>query len=283
MSKELPMKAPGTGTGKIYLPREHGATAMLFTPMACVAILARTWHWVELATAVAAFAAMSVKDPVVLLLRERFVWKRAHADGPAARKWATIWSVLLVASGIVLLMTWPLVAVVAMAGSLGAFSGLAVWVNVKNKQRSTLFQILSAAALTSSSLAMSLSAKGAIADWCWWLWGLLGAQAATGILVVHARLDAKIALKGKVADDGKFRRAAMVAIAVLVCGAFYMLFSAHRPWLAVALMFAALVYSNDLRAQLNPENLEMPLMRVGRRALAMSSLYAVLLIVGLWG
>ncbi len=256
---------------------------MLFTPMACVAILARTWHWVELATVVAAFAAMSVKDPVVLLLRERFVWKRAHADGPAARKWAAIWSVLLVASGVVLLMTWPLVAVVAMAGSLGAFSGLAVWVNVKNKQRSTLFQILSAAALTSSSLAMSLSAKGAIAGWCWWLWALLGAQAATGILVVHARLDAKIALKGKVADDGKFRRAAMVAIAVLVCGAFYMLFSAHRPWLAVALMFAALVYSNDLRAQLNPENLEMPLMRVGRRALAMSSLYAALLIVGLWG
>lgn len=276
------MKTPERTTGKIYLPREHGATAMLFTPMVCVAILARAWHGAELATAVAAFAALSVKDPVVLLLRERLIWKRAHSDGSAARKWAAIWSTLLVASGVVLLSTWPLVAVVAMAGALGAFSGLAVWVNVKNKQRSTLFQIVSAAALTSSSLAMSLSATGRIVDWCWWLWALLGAQAATGILVVHARLDARIALKGKVVDDGKFRRSAILAIAALVCGAFFMLFGEHRPWLAVALMGAALVYSNDLRAQLSPANLEMPLMRVGRRALAMSSLYAILLIAGLW-
>ena len=29
----------------LFLPREHGATAMLFTPIVCAAILARSWHW----------------------------------------------------------------------------------------------------------------------------------------------------------------------------------------------------------------------------------------------
>ena len=40
-----------------FLPREHGATAMLFTPIVCAAILSRAWHWSELATLTAAVAA----------------------------------------------------------------------------------------------------------------------------------------------------------------------------------------------------------------------------------
>lgn len=276
------MNGTDTATGKIYLPREHGATAMLFTPAIAVAILARAFHWAELATVVAAFAAMSVKDPVVLLLRERLVWRRAHADGPAALKWTAIWSALLIASGIVLLLTWPWIATLSLAVALGAFSALAVWVNVKNKQRSTLFQIISAAALTSSSLAMCLSALGRITPWCWWLWALLALQASTGILVVHARLDARIALKGKLADDGKFRRAAWVAVLILIASAAFALFYFHRPWITAALALAALGYACDLRAQRNPANLEMPLKRVGLRALTLSSVYALLLILGLW-
>ena len=277
------MNQPDSVPSKTYLPREHGATAMLFTPMVCVAILARTWHWAELATVVAAFAALSAKDPVVLLLRERLVWKRPHANGPAALKWTVIWSVLLAVSGIVLLFTWPWLATLSLALALGSFSALAVWVNVKNKQRSTLFQILSAAALTSSSLAMSLSAAGHIAPWCWWLWVLLAAQAATGILVVHARLDARIALKGKIADDHKFRRAAWLSITILIAAAVLALLHFHRPWLTAALILAALGYTYDLRAQLHPINLEMPLKTVGLRALTLSSIYSTLLIVGLYG
>jgi len=40
-----------------------------------------------------------------------------------------------------------------------------------------------------------LSATGAIAPWCWGLWLLLAMQATAGILVVHARLDARIAAR----------------------------------------------------------------------------------------
>ena len=146
-----------------FLPREHGATAILLTPMVCLTILAREWCWSELATLTAALAAFAAKDPMVVLARQRFVWKRRHPETTAAAQWLAGWIVILILNGLVLVVVWPLKAIVAMGLGVGIFSAAAVAINVKNRQRSTLFQIASAAALTSSSLAISLSATGAIA------------------------------------------------------------------------------------------------------------------------
>ena len=169
---------------------------MLLTPMVCVAILARQWRWTELATLTAAFAALAAKDPLVVLARQHLVWKQPHPETAAAARWFAGWMAILILSGFVLAATWPVKAIVVMGLGVGIFSAAAVAINVKNRQRSTLFQIASAAALTSSSLAISLSATGVIAPWCWWLWLLMAMQAAAGILVVHARLDARIASRG---------------------------------------------------------------------------------------
>jgi hypothetical protein len=266
---------------KRYLPREHGATAMLLTPIAAVAILARTWHWSELATLAAAFAALAAKDPLVVLLRQRFVWKQPNPDTPAARRWFAGWSALFCASGIVLLCTWPLRATVGMGAGLVAYSALAVLVNLKNQQRSTLFQIASALALSSSSLAACLSATGTIQPWCWALWLLLSAQATAAILVVHARLDARIAQRRSLVASPRFRRAAIIALAAMGAAGIGAL-CLRRVAIALALFLAVVGYSYDLRSQLNAAALETPLQRVGERSLALSSLYTALLIVGLW-
>ena len=186
---------------------------MLLTPIVCVAILPREWRWAEFATLIAAFAALAPKDPLVILARQRLVWKQKHPETVVAAKWLAAWMIILILSGLVLLATWPFRSVVAMGLGVGVFFALAITVNVKNRQRSTLFQIASAVALTSSSLATSLSATGAIAPWCWWLWLLMAMQATTGILVVHARLDARIALRGTVAASKQFRREAKVPLA----------------------------------------------------------------------
>lgn len=270
-----------SGAKTIYLPREHGATAMVITPIVCAAILARTWHWAELATLAAAFAALAAKDPLVVLMRQRFVWKQAHAETPNAARWFAGYALVLAASGLVLLRAWPLPAIFAMGAGVVAFSLMAIWVNVKNKQRSTLFQIASAAALTSSSLATCLSAAGAIRQWCWWLWVLLAMQATAGILAVHARLDARVALRGKAPASLHFRRTAFIAAAVLAGGAAALLVL-HRWWLALALALAAAGYAYDLRRQLNAAELQRPLISVGRQALTLASIYALLLIAGLW-
>ena len=254
---------------------------MMLIPIACAAILAREWRWSELATLLAAIAALAAKDPMVVLARQRFVWKTPHPEAAAAMRWFLGWIVLLAVCGLVLAMTWPMPALVALGAGALLFSILAVAVNVRNRQRSALFQIVSAVALTSSSLATCLSAKGLVTTWCWWLWLLLAIQSATGILLVHARLDAKIALRGVVSGGEAYRRAALIAVGVLACAAIAAALLECR-WIAVALLLASAGYAWELHRQRAPVSLQSPLKRVGQRALALSVLYAVLLIAGLW-
>lgn len=269
------------GAARLYLPREHGATAMLLTPIVCAAILARTWHWAELATLAAAFAALAAKDPLVVLLRQQFVWKQPNRETPGARRWFVGWASLFCLSGTVLLTVWPWHATVAMGAGMAAYTALAVLVNVRNRQRSTLFQIASALALTASSLAACLSATGKIEPWCWWLWLLMAAQASAGILVVHARLDARIALRRGVVASEEFRRAAFVLLAGLGITSIAAFCLGHLA-IGLALVVAVAGYACDLRAQRYAAALETPLRQVGQRALALSTLYAALLIAGFW-
>jgi urease accessory protein UreF len=80
---------------------------MLFLPIVCAAILSRHWRWSELATVTAAFAALSPKNSMVVLALQRFVWKQRHPETTVAEHWHIGWSVILLLSGLVLLMTWP--------------------------------------------------------------------------------------------------------------------------------------------------------------------------------
>lgn len=133
LEQAVPAKA--SHRPKAYLPREHGATAMLLTPIFSVAILARAWRWSELAVLAAAFAALSAKDPAVLLVRQRFVWKQKSVESSAAFQWLLGWSILLIAGVAILLATWPLKAFLAMGAGIAVFGCLAIVVNLKNRQR----------------------------------------------------------------------------------------------------------------------------------------------------
>jgi uncharacterized membrane protein len=113
------------------------------------------------------------------------------------------------------------------------------------------------------------------------LWLLLALQATAGILVVHARLDARIALRSTASTRENYRRAAQIFLVVLVCAAGVAIVF-HRGFIALALAVATLGYAYDLHRQRNAEALQLPLKSVGLQALALSSLYAILLIVGLW-
>jgi hypothetical protein len=254
---------------------------MLLTPIVSVAILAREWRWAELATLAAAFAALAVKDPLVVLMRQRFVWKHHRPETAVAARWFAGWMSLLIVSGLVLMATWPFKALVGMGLGAGAFLALTILVNVKNWQRSTLFQIASAAALTSSSLATCLSATGSIARWCWWFWLFTMMQATAGILVVHARLDARIAMRGTALASDRFRRAAMITLGVIASAAVTAA-ALKRGWIALALLLVVMGYGYDLMHQRDAAALQLPLKKVGQRALTLSSLFSSLLILGFW-
>ena len=56
----------------------------------------------------------------------------------------------------------------------------------------------------------------------------------------------------------------------------------RRGWIALALLVAVMGYAYDLRRQRNTAALQIPLKKVGQRALALSALFASLLILGFW-
>ncbi len=263
-----------------FAPREHGATAMMLIPFFSAAILQRQWYWQELVTFAAILAALAIKDPLVVLARQRWVWKQDHPETTAARRAAAIELLVLAMCAILLVLTrdWHGFGLLFLGAT--AFTALAVAVNVRNRQRSVWFQVVSAIALAGTSVAACLSGTGNVPGWCWVLWVLSAVQAAAGIFVVHARLDARIGVKTGRVDHGS-RRAAFLLQILLLVGSAVCAASGHF-WLVAALAIASVGYLLDLRRQKNPESLQMPLTRVGQQALALSIGFAALVIVGLW-
>ncbi len=257
-----------------FFLREHGATAMLLTPFVSSAVLSRAVRWQEGAAIAAVVAAFAMKDPLVVLARQRWVWKQPHAETRAAWRWVAGEAAALTVCGLALMATGPLAAYLVLFCGAAAFSALAVWINVHNRQRAIWFQIVSALALTSTSLTAAVAATGAIPGWCWQLWLLLAAQAAAGIFTVHARLEARI-------DRAGSRRPALVFVALLALGGLAAV-AAARYWIGGALLFAAVGFAQDLRRQLNPESLRTPLTAVGMQTLCLSLIYAAIVVAGLW-
>jgi len=253
---------------------------MLLTPFIAAAILLRQVYWPEFVALAAVACAFAIKDPLVVIARQRFVWKQEHAETRAAKRSALVQLLLLAICGITLMLVRDWRPFVPLFVAAGGFTVLAVAVNVRNKQRSELFQVASAVALSSTCLIACLSATGSIPNWGWILWTLCALQAAAGIFVVHARLDARIAArKGKIAPPQNRRTAFVCQVLVLLAAAGFA--ALGRFWIAAALIVAALCYLAELKRQKNPESLQLPLKRVGLQALCLSIAYALMIIVDL--
>ncbi len=263
------------------IPREHGAWSMLLTPFAAAALLSGRLSWAEPVALAAVLAAFLAKEPLIALARQRFVWKQPRPESSAALRWLSVEALVLALCGLLLARVWPWPALAALAVSAAAFSALAVFLTLRNRQRAPWFQIASAAALTSSSLAACLSALGRLPSWCWLLWASCALQAAAGILVVHARLDARIAARKNLPPPPASRRAAFSILAVLPIASCALVLAGRAPLAAVfVLPFAA--YWFELRRQLSPLSLRMPLRTAGLQAMSLSLAFTALLTASLW-
>lgn len=254
---------------------------MLLTPFFAAAILLREVHWLELVALVAVVCAFALKDPLVVLARQRFVWRERHPETSAARTAALIQFLILAACGAGLMLAQDWRPFLPLFAGAGVFTALAVALTVRNKQRSEWFQTASAVALTSTCLIACLAARGSIPAWCWLLWALCALQATAGIFVVHARLDARIAARNPKAANFQNRRAAFVLQTILLASGAAAALFAH-PWAAGALAAAAACYLLELRRQKNPASLQMPLKHVGLQALGLSTAFALFIVADLW-
>jgi hypothetical protein len=237
-------------------------------------------YWIESVILIAIACTFAIKDPLVVVARQLWIWKQEHPETKAARRWIGVELILLSVCGLTLLGTRNWRCFVLLSLGAAAFTVVAVMVNLRNRQRSEWFQVASAVALTSTSLAAGLSAQGAIPGWCWVLWLLCVLQATAGIFVVHARLDARVAVRKSGAETGS-RRAAFLCQVILLAAAGFFAYEG-RPWIAAALLTAIAGYLFELSRQKKTDSLQMPLTRVGKQALTLSVVYSILIIIGLW-
>lgn len=251
---------------------------MLAQPFLCALILAREWSWYALPAAAAAAAVFLVRIPLITLARQRWVWTAPHPETALAWRWLAGLGAALLVCAAVLAQRWPIALLLGCGALATALTTFAVWMTVRNRQRSVALQVVSAAGLTGSCAAACLSVLGTMPGWGWWLWGLSAAHAAAGILVVHARLEARIAARKKLDQPNPWRKPALIAQAVLLVLA--PVAALRSPWLGAALALSAVVHLRAL-ARL-AETVDTPLTTVGLRALGLSCAVSALLILGLW-
>jgi len=268
---------PSAPAKSILLPREHGAWAMLLQPFLAALILGRSWSWTALAALVVLVVFFMVREPLIVLARQRLLWKTARVESAGAAR-TLAWELpLLAACGAMLFLRLPWQPLILLSAGAVLFTGYAVWMTVWNRQRSLLLQVLSAAALSASAFLGSLAAAGRIESWAAWLWLFLFLHCLGGVLVVRARLDAVAALKSTAGAPAGIYRAAVwsqIAMAFLGLG---LLFSGRGVY-ALPLFLSAAAHLLDLWRLRRPGELRRPLRQVGRRALAVSVFYTLLCI-----
>ena len=271
------------------VPREHGAWGMLAQPflaaLVVVALRGEGRHWMGAIPSMAAAALVFlIREPLLVLARQKWVWRDAGGKRPetaVARRWVAIEALALLASGAWLLAVWPvrLAATLLLVGGVGAaaLTGLAVYVTIRNKQRSIWFQGLSAAGLSASGLAACLAVTGRVPEWGWWWWGLHAAHFLAGILVVHVRLEARIAARrgrGMPPEFFKARQQTAIVQAVFLAAGLAML-AMGKEWYAGAAVASAAWHLYNLYAARTPAAVMMPMTSVGKRALAASIVFTI--------
>lgn len=256
---------------------------MLALPFLSATVLARGWDTMILPAALAVLGAFCIREPLVVLGRQVFVWRERKPESVAAARFLALNVIVLAAASALLLRyrNWRLL--LALGAAAGTLLAAATLLTVFNRQRSVWLQVVSAVGLSASALVAWLAVRPRLEETAWWLWAVHSAYSTAAVLVVHARLDGRVALKRPEhsCQAAHALRSAYAAQAVLLgIGGFCVLRS--QTLLALPLLLAAGSHTIQLWNLRRPDSHTVPLRRVGLRALALSIACSILVVMALW-
>jgi hypothetical protein len=256
---------------------------MLLQPFIAALLVYHSLTWQVAPALVAVVLVFLLRDPLTVLARQKWVWRGERPETAAARRYLAVELILLALCGGMLAIVWPLWILAVLGGAAGALTILAVYMTVHNRQRAVWLQALSAAGLSSSALAACLAISPAVPAWGWWIWALHAAHFLGGILVVHVRLDARIALRkpGAELTSGflRMRRDATLVQVSFAIAAVGLL--ARGFWFyGAALAGSSAFHLADLFNLHTAHALSLPMKSVGKRALTASIVFTLLVVAG---
>jgi hypothetical protein len=260
------------------MPREHGAWGLLLQPFVAGAILSGNCAWLFVPALGLILAGFILREPLVILARQRFVWRTRNPLTTQAVRWLLLELAIFLGCCAWLSRGVPLKALAGFVAGGGLLTLVAVWMTIRNRQRSRTFQMVSAAGLGATAPFAALVCTGGIPSWAWILWAMLTLHGVASILVVHLRLEQRASSRFKPTSDTRIASYAIQSLQI-PAGAFLALFD---PLLVVPPVFSAVANFLEL-GRLDSENgLREPLTRVGIRTLTLSLLHMALTIACLW-
>ncbi len=260
----------------ILLPREHGAWGLLLQPFFSAAILGRKWNWLYIPVLALILTAFVMREPLLILARQRWTWKEPKSESAAARR-CLVWQLPLCAGlSAMCLASLPAGPLLILMLVVIAITMLATWMALHNRQRSIALQVLSSLGLASTGLLAALVTARGLPDWSLLLSGLLALHAISSILVVRTRLELRSGAKAHVV----LRAAWVFQIVVGSIAAGLATFG--QPGLAAVVALTVFVAAFELLQLRSPEALAEPLRRVGFRALGTSLAHSAFSVAVLW-
>jgi hypothetical protein len=260
----------------MLLPREHGAWGLLLQPFLCAAILGRRWDWLFVPMTVLLLIVFVMREPLVILARQRWTWKETKPESATARRYLFWQLPLCAALALVCFAFLPVIPLAILAGFGTAITVLATSMALHNRQRSIALQIVSSLGLSSTGLLAALVAARGLPDWSWLVCGFLALHTLASILVVRTRLELRAGAK-----PTTFAGWAWAFQGMLVCAAIGLVISGS-PDLAAPIGLTILVSALELARLRTSGALSEPLRHVGFRALAASLGHSALSVAVLW-
>lgn len=263
---------------KAPVPREHGAWGILLQPFVAGAVLAGHWTWLWVPALGLVLLGFLLRAPLIVIARHRWVWRRYGPAQRAAQRWVVIELGGVIACLVLLARSTALLPLLGLAAVAGFLTAASVWVTIRNRQRSIPFQLVSAGGLSTTAMLAALVGTGGVPGWAWWLWGIFAAHAMASILVVHARLKSRAALRG--GGSAGTRKSTFAAQMLQLAAAAAVAMADWR--LAAPLIGSAMANGAELWRLQSPVHLQEPLTRVGYRMLAAALLHMAVTITCLW-
>lgn len=207
-----------------------------------------------------------VREPLIVLARQRWVWRTPHAESRSARQWLLVLAPLMAVSTLVAIppLAWPMAAAFGSGASLLMAASIAL--AVRNRQHSALFQAAGSTGLAASSLAVALTTPPVDIS-AWIVWGASALHGISAIPVVHARLAMRRRQTPSLAAA-----AAGAAITLAIAAA---LFPAR---LSMALAFSGAVHVCEWASLRSPGAAQAPLALLGLRLMTESIVFTAILV-----
>ena len=225
---------------------------------------------------VGAISVFLLREPLIVLLRQRYVWADLKPETLAAQRSVWLFGGRVAVSGAWMLCVLPTRWLLALALIGALLTGVSVHGALRNRQRSPILQIAGAAGLASSAFVAYLATGHLPDETLMLLWAAHWLHSGGSVLVVHARLEAVRAARGGASPSPRVRaafawHAALMAVAMV-------LYLAGLRLLSVTLLFPLAIHLIDLFRLSEPSFLRTPLRIVGLRELAISIVFSVLVL-----